>query len=143
MEILAESEKYTLCWEDDGKTIIRLDIERGWTWDDAHIVMSMMDEIIPSVGHDVYTVYVFKPGAATLPHKFAMSNLKTLIASEVPNEKMFILVGAKTLITSFVSMVTKVYGNLTRNASKMQIVSTIEEAHALIEESKRKLEETH
>jgi hypothetical protein len=141
MEILAETEHYTLYWHDTEKTIIRLDIERGWTWDDAHIALGMMDEIIPSVNHDVYTVYSFKPGASALPRNFAMSNIKTLLNSEVPNEKMFIFVGSQTLITSFIAMVTKVYGNLTRNASKLQIMSTNEEALTHIEENKRKIAE--
>ncbi len=140
MTIIAETEKYKLYWEDAGKTIIRLDIERGWTWDDAHLALSTMDEVIPAVGHDVYTIYYFKPGAAALPRSFAMSNIRSLLNSEVPNEKMFIFVGSQSLLSHFITMVTKVYGNVTRNASKLQVSETIEEAFALIEAHKHSLE---
>lgn len=134
MILIETGEKYALSWLDIEKTILHLDIQKGWTWEDAHTALAAINREIMMVQHDVYSIYQFQPNAAVLPTQLAGSNIKQLLLNtEVDNEAMIILVSAGSFIAQLMSLLSSVYSQLSRNTSK---VHKIEQALELIKPHK-------
>lgn len=128
---------YKVRWLDDTQTILLLQIESRWTWDDAHVALETLDREIRAVDYDVYTIYHFLPGANKIPSDERIANLKKILSNELANERMIVLVGVESILFTFLSMVTGIYGYLNHNASKIRSVSTLEQAHGLIETARK------
>lgn len=135
MAVVETHKNYLLEWVDDEKTMLRLIIEPGWTWEIAAIAVASLDREIASVKHGIYSIYQFQPGAGKLP-KFSAPNIRRILSNEMPNERLAILIGTDGYMMSVLTLVERVYGYLASNAGKVRVVNDFDEALQLIEADK-------
>ena len=128
-------------WDNDGKTIMRVTYEQGWTWDDMEGNMLLEQQMLNSVDHKVDVIADFRgtqlpPGAISRLPKIAQSPPYTH-----PNSSAMVMVGSPAFMKEVVDVYKHVYGQ----AAKLAMVHDLDEARALIakkrEQAARKTQE--
>jgi hypothetical protein len=128
-------------WDNDGKTIMRVTYQPGWTWDDLDGNLLLEEEMLNSVDHKVDVIADFRgtqlpPGAISRLPKIAQSPPYTH-----PNSGAMVMVGSPAFMKEVVGVYKRVYGQ----AAKLTMVHDLDEARALIaqkhQEAARKTQE--
>lgn len=97
-------------WDNTDKTVIRLEFETEWTWDELHDAIATTDEMIVSVDHTVDIIIDIE--GSQIPKDF-MTAARSLLSNPVPrqNEGNRIIVGANKFIRSGYAAVKKTFGD--------------------------------
>lgn len=125
------TDRYTIRWYDDARTILLVHVQKPWKWEDAHEGIGVVNDTIRATAHNVYTVYYFEKQVPMVPKGPAFANLRSIMAVDLPNEQLLIFVGGSMILKRFIDIVGKVYG-IGQAVSKFKFVSTLDEAAALI-----------
>ena len=128
-------------WDDDGKTIMHVTYQPGWTWDDMEGNLPVEENMLDSVDHRVDVLADFR--GTQLPTG-AISRLPKIAQSPPythPNSGAMVMVGSPAFMKEVVGVYKRVYGQ----AAKLTMVHDLDEARALIvqkrEDAARKTQE--
>lgn len=97
-------------WDNAHKTIIRLEFETEWSWEQLYDVIASTDDMITSVEHTVDIIIDIE--GSQIPKDF-MSAAKSLLANPEPrdNEGHRVIVGASTFIRNGYGALKKTFGD--------------------------------
>jgi hypothetical protein len=132
--------KYTISWYDAEKTILLCEVKERWSWDEAHALISEMNQWCSTVKHGVYSLFHFQRNASLLPQgKTAISNMRKLISIEHPNDQLLIFIGASTLVATLANIAGQVYG-MRKIMARVRFISALDEALNVIEQHKNEVQ---
>jgi hypothetical protein len=119
-------------WQDDEKTLIRYELEGSWTWDELYGVLYEALQEIQAVGHRVDAIIDLRntnnvPGAG-------LTNLKRISELNPSNSELSVFVTSSAFLRSLYEMGSRIHQGVARH---YRIVPTMDEAEALIAESRR------
>lgn len=129
-------------WYDETKSILIHEVLNHWTWTDAHESISIVNNTIRAHQEPVYTIHKFHPTSSVMPTGSLLANLRRLMMDDPPNEQLVIVVGASTMVETFIKTVSQAYG-LFGIVPKYRYVKTLPEALRLIEKYKVELSQSH
>lgn len=125
-----------VAWTDATQTVIKLDFQRGWTWDDLYAAIKQADSLIISVPHRVDMIIDISH-AGGLPRDFMKVAGDVFDSGEArANEGYKIVVGASGLIQFAYNGFVKVYGHKLQNRP-FQFASSLEAAYTMLGEYDR------
>jgi hypothetical protein len=131
MEVIASKPLYQLSWQDAEHTVLILEIMAQWNWDDALEAIAIMNKMVSSVSHDVYSILHFK-GKFILPEVRNFGPLRPMIAMDHVNERVIVLVNANMFVVKLMAMVSKAY-SLEAAFGKYRFTHTIDDALRMID----------
>lgn len=132
MEILYESPIYRICWHDDQRQILLLEIFQKWTWQDAYEGVTRSNNIAKAATHDICTILYFHDNVGMLPKGGSgIPTLRQLAADDPPREKLVVIINQNALLEIFLSTVGKAY-RLGHMASKYRYAKTLDEALQMV-----------
>jgi hypothetical protein len=121
-----------VAWTDSTRKIVKLDFQRGWTWDDLYAAIQQADNLITSVSHTVNMIIDISH-AGGLPRDFMRVAGDVFDSGEArANEGQKIVVGASGLIQLAYGGFQKVYGHKLQNRP-FQFAPSLDAAYALLE----------
>lgn len=120
--------KVQIFWGNVEKTIIQIDMNVGWQWDDLYATFTPYLEMMNSVDHRVSLIFNVKEENI---RENALSNLSRLIRMTHPREDKTVIVGHIPLITPFLDILSKVYG-LKALLQNYRTAKTLEEAYTML-----------
>ncbi len=129
----------TVAWDNESKTIIRIDRTQPWSWADFDRGVDESYALMCSVDHPVYTINVISPDdklppGPPLPHIMRIAQLRP------PNAGPTLVVGAKDaqMDSNFSSVIFSVARRVSQKVDEALInVKSLDEAYALIAEFQR------
>ena len=123
----------TVQWFDAEHTLIKVDYEGRWTWDEFFAAADDGRALAKSVNHRVDYILDMRNGV--IPRSGStLTNSRTVMAKRAPNSGIFV-----TLTTPFVKTMLNVFKNFDReHGSIMYAAGTPEEAIALISKHRQK-----
>lgn len=132
MEILFESPIYRICWHDDQRQILLLEIFQKWTWQDAYEGVTRSNNIAKAATHDICTILYFHDNVGMLPKGGSgIPTLRQLAADDPPREKLVVIINQNALLEIFLSTVGKAY-RLGHMASKYRYAKTLDDALQMV-----------
>ena len=120
-----------VAWGNPEQTVIHLEFQRGWTWDDLYAAIQAADQMIIGAPYTVDLVIdIHKAGG--LPRDFMRVAGDIFASGDArPNEGQKIVVGASWLIQTAYNTFLKVYGNHLQNRP-FRFAATMDEAYTLL-----------
>ncbi len=120
-------------WLDAEHTIIKVDYEGRWTWDEFFVSADNGRDLAKSVDHRIDYILDMRNGI--IPRSGStLTNSRTVMARRASNTGLFVI-----LTTPFVKTMLNVFKNFDReNGAIMFAAATPEEAQALIDKSRQK-----
>ncbi|MBL8162125.1 MAG: hypothetical protein JNJ61_09075 [Anaerolineae bacterium] len=114
-------------WDDPAQTVIRIDYEGNWTWEEYFAAADDGRDLASSVTHRVDYILDFRNG--TQPKAGSvMSNARNVLLKRAPNSGVFV-----TVSTPFAQVMLNVFKSFDRKLSALIYGATsIEEAHAIL-----------
>lgn len=102
-------------WDNDIHTLVTIEFQRGWTWQDLNVAIARADELISSQTHTVHLVIDIQK-AGGIPRDF-MARAGDLFAQGEAraNEGQKVVIGAGGLIRMAYKGFLAVYGNKLEN----------------------------
>lgn len=119
-------------WEDDDRTILRIDYDKGWTVQDYEIVTRETIDIIEDLSHSVYTINNF--GSNIIPPAGFYKVLHRLQPLVPDNIEMVISVAHGPMLELLVRLITRLVPSIKPMA---HIVFSLDEARAEITKHKQ------
>jgi hypothetical protein len=124
--------RMTTQWDNEEKTILRVTYHPEWTWDDLEGNLPLEEKYLDSVDHRVDVIADFRGTRLPLG---AISRLPK-IAQSPPythrNSGKVVMVGSPAFMKEVVGIYKRVYGQ----ASRLTMVTNLEEARALLAEAR-------
>ncbi len=114
-------------WDNDDQTVIRIDYQPGWRWEDLYQATKLTDEKLYGLDYSIPFINVYHPGArlpegSPLPH---MQRARTSLPSHVTT-----LVTQDKVTEQTVSMFLKMIGYV--RGVNYWVLPTLEEARATV-----------
>lgn len=115
-----------LDWDNAEKTILRLTLYDGWTWDDVFELNPVALKLVRDADHTVYVLIDFThtrdlPSGATM-------HLAAILSGYPPNLGLVVAVTQHTLVNRMINVVRIVLAG--RLAQQFQVVDTFDDAYA-------------
>lgn len=133
MQIIKELNGLRLGWYDDDQTILMLEVSNYWTWTEAEILVSTINETILATEKKIYTIYLFSPEYNVVPRgKGGFGSLRRMMRVDPPNEQLLILVGSNLFLKRLIEIVSEI--GLRAAFDKYRFVVSLDEAIAAIAE---------
>jgi hypothetical protein len=121
-----------VAWTNPDYRVMKLDFQRGWTWDDLYAAIQQADDLITSVEHRVHMIIDISH-AGGLPRDFMRVAGDVFDSGDArPNEGQKIVVGASGLIQFAYNGFLKVYGHKLQNRP-FQFAPSLEAAYNLLD----------
>ena len=117
-------------WDNSKKTVVILEFESEWTWDELEGAVQKADSMIGSVRQHVDLIIDLE--GTTIPRD-VMTAAKTLLASGEarPNEGARVVVGANGAIRTIYQTIQKAYNNAV-NGREILFADSLADARAII-----------
>jgi hypothetical protein len=118
-----------LIWDDEAETIIRIEFDNRWNWDDLYAAVTEINEWIEARNYPI-SIIAYPKGDLYMPPNVFM-HLSNLPKFKHERSELAILVGNNGLVKNVFSVVTKV------SASARELynfASSLEEARSQIKE---------
>lgn len=123
----------TVGWDNQELNTIRYEFDREWTWADLIAATKADDEIV--AGHEHFNLILDVRNVGSVP---ALPTVKPhQLAGEIGaggQLGLIVLVGRNRWAEAILQMVYRMYGNHASGIGGIEMVETLEEARALIEE---------
>jgi hypothetical protein len=125
----------TVSWDDEARTIIRMDFAGKWTWTELQDANAQMAILTDEVAHPI-SVITDVSKTQYLPDG-ALSEARSISGGMMARGKntLIVAVGASTLVKSLFPIFFNVYGKRT-GFPMTHFVNTLEDARALIDEKR-------
>lgn len=120
-------------WYDEAQTILKVDYDGRWTWDEFFAAADKGRELAKSVSHRVD--YILDMQKGSVPNGGStLTNSRTVMARRAPNSGIFVI-----LTNPFVKIMLNVFKNFDReHGSIMYAAATLDEALATIAKNRQK-----
>jgi hypothetical protein len=122
----------TNSWDNEEKTIIRMDVSGVWTWDDMNQAFNESSAMLDMVNHIVYQI-VDLSQSQSVPGNF-IPNARNLMKRRHPRSGLAVLVGASPLVISLWRMFARVYIIIAREQN-FAFASTLDEARSILKQN--------
>lgn len=122
-------------WYDAEHTILVHEVTGRWTWDEAHVSLKIVNDTLFGSAQAICTIHYLHQ-QTRLPSGNALANLRRMMAADPPNEELVIIVGASSMLSTFLKTVLRAY-RMTGSISKYHYVETLSDALHVIEEHRR------
>jgi hypothetical protein len=123
--------KCQLCWGNEAKTIILMELQAGWEWLDIYTMTDKYLAMMNAVSHRVSLIIYSTEQPIRLPPN-ALANMRYLMAFTHPREDKMILVGDVPVIRPLLQTIKHIFG-LRRVVENFEFVDTLEDAYARLE----------
>lgn len=118
-------------WGDDARTLVHLQFERGWRWQDLRDSIQQADALIGSVPHTVHLLIDIRR-AGGVPADFITAAGDIFASGEArANEGQRVVIGAGPLIRMAYTSLSAVYAHKLKDRPFL-FAGSVEEAHALL-----------
>lgn len=136
-ERLFESPTIQVGWHDAERTILIVEAEQGWTWEEALVVI--IEVVNPTIQarapEPIYSIYHHR--TRYFPEgRGALSALRRMISVNVPNERLLIFVRQSEVINTFLEVALRAF-RMFSHLAHTHFVQTFEQAMAIIQNDKR------
>ncbi|MBZ0280211.1 MAG: hypothetical protein K8L97_05690 [Anaerolineae bacterium] len=118
-----------LLWENEAKTIIRMEVIGQWTWEEMYAASQEGYTMLESVDHVVDPIIDFRSSAA-IPI-YSITHARHMIGRRHPRTGLTVMVGTSALLHNLWDIFRKVYALFVRE-EEFTLVRTLEEAHAVL-----------
>lgn len=119
----------TVFWDNEEQTIIRMEFDGQWTWDDVHEAVGTINQMTDSVDHIVDGLIDMRKAVGVPPG--AMAHARSLIRQRHERTGINIIVGASPMISTLWQVFAQAYQWLTRD-ERFAFAKTLEEARERI-----------
>jgi len=114
---------WNVSWADEQETIILLQPEEPWGWEELREAIHRYHMLAQSKEHDVDVIYALYRGIK-LPNANLLPYVREYLLSSPSNRGMIMFVDAPSFIMRIVDITTKVHGS----ADKISSANSVEEA---------------
>lgn len=129
-------EKFNIAWYDLEHTILICEIKETWSWDEAYIVITAMNDLCSTVQHGVYSIFHFQGTTAMFPvGGSAINNIRRLINIKNENDELVFFVRSNAMVSRLIKIAGQVY-KLAELIGHFRFVQNLEEALAMIQQHK-------
>lgn len=128
----------TNIWDNDEKTIIRMDVSGRWTWDEMYAASTVGYSMLESVPHVVYPILDFSQSHG-MPNN-AITHARNMMGKQHPRTGMTVFVGANTLFVNLWRIFIRLYSLLSREQDFTFANSLDEARQILMDKMKREAE---
>lgn len=97
----------TVEWDNDDKTIVRMEMVGTWTWEEAYAGSERGYALLDSVGYEVGVIIDFSRGISLPPN--AITHARGMIKRRHPRTGLTVFVGANTAFSSLWNIFSRVY----------------------------------
>lgn len=122
--------KIAVCWDNPEQTIVRMEFEPGWTWDEFYAAVQQANALIDTVSHPVSYLSV-----QTTPNAYIAPNTLTHLANVHkhwhPRSVISVIVGPAAYVNAFLNVLLRMHPEL-KHIHRM--ANTADEARKLINE---------
>jgi hypothetical protein len=115
-------------WDNSDQTVIRIDFEGAWTWDDFVGAMAEARQLMLGVSHQVDLIVNMKPG--TMPRNGNAFAYGVDVMRKWPASLRTILVVTNPYVQAFGTPFIQLNRSL---AAKMHLVTSLEDAYRFLE----------
>ncbi len=117
-------------WDNKNKTVILLEFESEWTWNELEEAVQQADNLIGSVGHHVDLIIDLE--GTSIPRDFLTAAKSLLSSGEArPNEGARVVVGANGAIRTLYQTIQKTFNNAVEGREVL-FASSLADARAII-----------
>ncbi len=117
-------------WYDEAQTVIYATLPQEWTWGDAYEMIDRVYQLQDAVTAPTDIIYDFR-GVHPLP-KAAFPNLRRLVNSEHPNDRLNVIVTRDSFLRRMLELVVCTFQQDREKGAMLRFVSSLEEAEAAI-----------
>ena len=120
----------TLKWDNEEKTIIRIDFVGEFTWDDINAIAHEEQVLLDSVEHKAD--FIVDLEKVILP-KDTLANFSKIVSTPIimhPNAGLIVVIGTNR----FVEAILNIFGSVYKQGEKIVTVASLEEAYKAIKE---------
>lgn len=121
----------TNTWDNDEKTIIRMEVIGRWTWDEMYAASDIGYAMLQTVNHIVYPIIDFSQSIGMPNH--AITHARNMMGRQHPNTGMSVFVGANPLFVSLWKVYVRVYAIFSREQD-FTFAKSLDEARAMLNE---------
>ncbi|MCE7946694.1 MAG: hypothetical protein DYG88_04610 [Chloroflexi bacterium CFX4] len=137
VETLFETATIRVGWYDAERTILVVEAEQGWTWDEALVVI--MEVVNPAIQarapEPIYSIYHHR--TRYFPEgRGALSALRRMISVNVPNERLLIFVRQSEVLNTLLEVALRAF-RMFSHLAHTHFVQTFEQALTIIQTDKR------
>ncbi|HEX2905228.1 MAG TPA: hypothetical protein VHO69_00100 [Phototrophicaceae bacterium] len=119
----------TIEWDNDDKTIVRMEMIGNWTWDEAYAGADQGYAMLDAVPYEVGTIIDFSKGAH-LPSN-AISHARAMIKRRHPRTGLTVFVGTNAVFRSLWNIFSQVY-TLFAHKQNSVFAANLAEARAIL-----------
>jgi hypothetical protein len=125
----------SLYWGDDARTILLMEIDGPWTWDELQAKMAKVKQLTAEAPHDISGIVdvskgMFIPGGTVFNREGLDNAWKLVRLLQGTSAGAMVIVGANGAVRSIFDAFTK----LDKNAiSTVHFAKTVDEAYAILE----------
>jgi len=137
MSVEFENDLYKIYWYDEKQSILIVEIYRRWTWQDAHEIVALGNDILARVTHEKYLICHFSDEASRLPsdHRQAMTSIRRLIQIDPGEEEFCVFVGSFKVLKRLITVTGEIY-SLLKVTQKYHFAEDMSSAFARINQHK-------
>lgn len=119
----------TVDWDDEARTIVRMNMIGSWTWEEAYAGADNGYAILDSVPYEVGVIIDFSQGAGLPPN--AILNARNMIHRRHPRTGLTVFVGTNSMFTALWNIFSRVYTLLARKQNSV-FASSVDEARQIL-----------
>jgi hypothetical protein len=119
----------TNVWDNNEKTIIRMEVSGRWTWDEMYQASSAGYGMLDSVSHTVYPIIDFSQSLGMPPN--AITHARNMMGRQHPRTGMTVFVGANTLFVNLWRIFIRLYALFSREQD-FTFAKSLDEARQLL-----------
>ena len=121
-------------WDNDAKTIIRMEVSGRWTWDEMYAASTAGYAMLDSVNHVVYPIIDFSASLGMPPN--AITHARNMMGKQHPRTGMTVFVGANTLFVSLWRVFIRLYALFSREQD-FTFANSLDAARDLIAQNRQ------
>ena len=120
-----------VAWDNEKKTIIRYEFQKGWSWDEVDPAFKIADGLMSSVDHKVDVIMDFSPSSLLVPKGALTHAQRALSNPRHDNLASTVIVGSR-----FVQAITDLARKVARKSNDewdLMFTVTLAEAYSVLE----------
>lgn len=119
----------TVQWDNDDKTIVRMEMVSRWTWEEAYAGSEEGYRLLETVPDEVGVIIDFSGGAGLPPN--AITSAKGMIQRRHPRTGLTVFVGANSVFVSLWGIFSRIYTLFAQKQNSV-FASSLDEARAIL-----------
>ncbi|MCA9913308.1 MAG: hypothetical protein KC496_08155 [Anaerolineae bacterium] len=113
-------------WHNNDQTILYATVPTEWTWEDAYVMIERIYQLQETVNHPTDIIFDLRH-INPLP-KSAIPNLRRMLNSEHPNDRLNIIVTRDTFLRQMLELVVRTFSHDRKNPAQSHFTTSLEKA---------------